>query len=73
MLCCIMIAATAHTSILRDVSEQQTIPDQPPKTDWPLMGDVACFRAGVPEALIRWRAARGEQLPDPSDPAVPGN
>lgn len=36
-----------------------------PKTDWPLMGDVVTVRAGVPEALILWRRARGESLPDP--------
>jgi hypothetical protein len=37
----------------------------PPKEDWPLMGDVATVRAGVPEALILWRRARGEALPEP--------
>ena len=39
-----------------------------PKQDWPLMSDVASFRAGVPEALIAWRRARGEDAPLPSDP-----
>ena len=39
----------------------------PPKHDWPLMGDVATCRAGVPEALIHWRAARGEAPPLPCD------
>ncbi|MCV6592914.1 MAG: hypothetical protein OIF48_08190 [Silicimonas sp.] len=36
-----------------------------PKPDWPLMGDVATCRAGVPEALILWRKARGETPPQP--------
>ncbi|MEO1538002.1 MAG: hypothetical protein AAFR73_09750 [Pseudomonadota bacterium] len=40
----------------------------PPKPDWPLMCDVATVRAGVPEALIHWRRARGETPPLPSDP-----
>ncbi|MEM7717740.1 MAG: hypothetical protein AAF222_00925 [Pseudomonadota bacterium] len=40
----------------------------PPKPDWPLMGDVASFRAGVPEALIHWRRAKGEAVPRPCDP-----
>ena len=39
-----------------------------PKNDWPLMGDVATCRAGVPEALIQWRKARGEDAPEPNDP-----
>lgn len=34
-----------------------------PKADWPLMCDVATCRAGVPEALILWRRARGEDPP----------
>ncbi|MEO0917303.1 MAG: hypothetical protein AAFY31_10030 [Pseudomonadota bacterium] len=45
-----------------------TPPDAPSKPDWPLMGDVASFRAGVPEALIHWRRARGERAPSPCDP-----
>ncbi|MEL7149826.1 MAG: hypothetical protein AAGK71_03785 [Pseudomonadota bacterium] len=41
---------------------------QPAKPDWPLMCDVATVRAGVPEALVHWRRARGETPPMPSDP-----
>lgn len=33
------------------------------KSDWPLIGDTQSFRADIPEALIRWRAARGEAPP----------
>ena len=29
------------------------------------MGDLTCLRAGVPEALILWRKARGETPPEP--------
>ncbi len=29
------------------------------------MGDIVSNRAGVPETLIRWRLARGEDLPAP--------
>ena len=36
-----------------------------PKADWPLMSDVGSFRAGVPEALIHWRRAKGEPPPKP--------
>ncbi|MEM7753120.1 MAG: hypothetical protein AAF230_06885 [Pseudomonadota bacterium] len=42
--------------------------EAPPKPDWPLMSDVSMIRAGVPEALIQWRRARGETPPQPSDP-----
>jgi len=41
-----------------------------PKPDWPLMGDVATVRAGVPEALIFWRRARGESRPEPQLPGL---
>jgi len=30
------------------------------------MGDVASFRADVPEVLIRWRAAQGKSPPTPT-------
>ena len=33
--------------------------------DWPLMGDILSHRAGVPEHLLRWRRAQGEDDPDP--------
>jgi len=45
----------------------QTAPKAAPKDDWPLMGDVATFRADVPEMLIHWRKARGETPPVPLD------
>ncbi len=51
-----------------DLSTAETGREAEPKPDWPLMCDVASCRAGVPEALIRWRAARGEAAPMPSDP-----
>ncbi len=38
-------------------------PNREPKPDWPLMGDIATCRAGVPETLIYWRRARGEDPP----------
>ncbi len=42
--------------------------EAPRKPDWALMSDVSTIRAGVPDALIRWRAARGETAPEPCDP-----
>ena len=42
-----------------------------PKADWPLMGDVATIRAGVPETLIHWRKARGETPPKPQMTDLP--
>ena len=47
--------------------EVRVRPLPPPraKTDWPLMCDVATCRAGVPEALIQWRKAKGEKPPEP--------
>ncbi|MEM6387888.1 MAG: hypothetical protein AAF718_16805 [Pseudomonadota bacterium] len=47
--------------------------EAPPKADWPLMCDVGMVRAGVPEALILWRKARGETAPLPSDPDLRQN
>ncbi|MEM0947524.1 MAG: hypothetical protein AAGK37_08980 [Pseudomonadota bacterium] len=32
---------------------------------WPLMGDIASARAGVPELLIQWRRAEGADDLDP--------
>jgi len=49
-------------------AEPTTSRPQPAKLDWPLMGDVSTIRAGVPEALVQWRRARGETPPAPSDP-----
>ena len=36
-----------------------------PKASWPLMGDVLVSRGGVPEHLIQWRRAMGEDDPEP--------
>ena len=49
------------------ISRTRDEPARPaaPKDDWPLMGDLVTCRAGVPEALINWRKARGEALPVP--------
>ncbi len=59
-----VFTASLTTGLLRTETRQ----DEAPKDDWPLMGDVASFRAGVPEAVIRWRAARGEDAPRPCEP-----
>ena len=40
-------------------------PPKPRSQGWPLMSDIAAHRAGVPELLIHWRRARGEDDPDP--------
>ena len=57
-----MTALTAQSLPLPAEREAER---QPPKPTWPLMGDVASFRAGVPEALIQWRRAQGEDDPAP--------
>lgn len=57
-----MTALTAKSLALPREDEAKRLP---PKPTWPLMGDVASFRAGVPEALIQWRRARGEDDPAP--------
>ena len=57
---------TTHRPFL-DLTGDETAPT-PPKprsAGWPLMSDVATHRAGVPELLIQWRRARGEDDPDP--------
>lgn len=46
-------------------AETKTQPSKPPKTHWPLMGDLVTFRADVPEALIHWRRDEGKPLPQP--------
>ncbi|QMU58342.1 MAG: hypothetical protein GKR98_09140 [Boseongicola sp.] len=40
-------------------------PRKPSKVSWPLMGDVVTVRAGVPEHLIQWNRAAGEDDPEP--------
>ena len=47
------------------VEESEVKTSHPPKPTWVLMGDVASFRAGVPEHLIQWNRAKGEKDPDP--------
>lgn len=55
-------------SALRLPLSAVSVREDPPKTDWPLMGDVTGVRAGVPDALIAWRRARAEAAPRPCDP-----
>ncbi len=38
---------------------------RPARHLWPLMGDIASARGGVPEILIQWRRAEGMDDPDP--------
>ena len=40
-----------------------TRPDPAPKMSWPLMGDIVSHRMEVPEHLIQWRRAMGEDDP----------
>ncbi len=35
------------------------------KHDWPLMGDIVTMRGGIPEHLIQWGRATGENDPAP--------
>lgn len=61
----LMSALTLFCPWLFDVqTSPRTAPASVPKNDWPLMGDVATFRGDFPEALIRWRKARGEPPPE---------
>ena len=55
---------TADGSLLAILDRDGT-PQRPAKTSWPLMCDVHGCRAGVPEHLIQWRRAAGEDDPDP--------
>ena len=50
------------TEIARDDTAP---PPRPARHLWPLMGDIASARAGVPELLIQWRRAEGDSDPDP--------
>lgn len=45
--------------------EAETVPPRPPKRGWVLMGDVLSARGGVPEHLIQWCRAAGEDDPPP--------
>lgn len=46
-------------------SEELRAWEPPHDTGWAMMSDVGSSRAGVPEALIQWRRARGEAQPAP--------
>ncbi len=35
-------------------------PEPSAKTTWALIGDINSHRAGIPEHLIEWRRAKGE-------------
>ena len=51
-------------------SDAVTAPRLPALTSWALMGDSLACRGGVPEILIEWRRARGEDLPEPQLPEL---
>ena len=58
----------AVSSLFDPVLHDVAAPAPPPArraADWPLMGDIVSHRAGVPEHLIRWRRAEGEDDPAP--------
>lgn len=44
---------------------EDTAAPRPARHLWPLMGDIASARGGVPELLIQWRRAEGNDDPDP--------
>ena len=46
-----------------DLSSEDTLPAAPRKTDWPLMSDIVSARYGMPDHLIRWNRAKGEDDP----------
>lgn len=60
-----MTTLTTPFALPRDRTETWLL-SEPSDSYWPLMGDVATVRAGVPEALIQWRKARGEAPPEPN-------
>lgn len=46
--------------------QEEVRPWTPPSDlGWAMMSDVGSCRAGVPDALIQWRRARGETPPEP--------
>lgn len=55
----------AQSPLTAEWAEDETAPKRPPRASWALMGDIHAYRGGVPEILIEWRRARGEELPQP--------
>lgn len=51
-------------------AEDETAPRRPARSSWALMGDIHAYRGGVPEILIEWRRAQGEDLPKPQLPEL---
>ncbi|MEL6799664.1 MAG: hypothetical protein AAFO80_07275 [Pseudomonadota bacterium] len=51
-------------------AEDDTAPRKPARSSWALMGDIHAYRGGVPEILIEWRRAQGEELPEPQLPEL---
>ncbi|MEM1066880.1 MAG: hypothetical protein AAGJ74_15375 [Pseudomonadota bacterium] len=60
-----MVAQTADPIALTGREAER----KPPRTSWALMGDIGAARGGVPEILIEWRRARGEDDPAPQLPS----
>lgn len=52
----------ATADLLWDTTEKP----RAPKADWPLMGDIVSARAGIPDHLIHWQRAKGEDDPSPT-------
>ena len=52
-------------AVLRESAPEEAIV-RPARHSWPLMGDIVACRGGVPELLIQWRRAAGEDDPPPS-------
>ncbi len=46
-------------------AEAPTRPPRPARQGWAMIGDVGMARGGVPEILIQWRRAQGEDDPKP--------
>ncbi len=51
--------------LAREKSVARTDQKPVPQPYWPLMGDITGSRGGVPEILIQWRRAQGEEDPTP--------
>ncbi len=45
--------------------EVDNTPPRPARHGWAMIGDVGMCRGGVPEILIQWRRAQGEDDPRP--------
>ena len=57
-------SSLADRSILESWVREEKSPPRA-KPSWALMGDISGFRGGVPEHLIQWRRAAGEEDPEP--------